>query len=863
MGFFTTIQNNNPQCGKCGLFKKSTNPRMGFQGEGRKKILLLSKAPSSAQDKSGDLFVGEATNILRKELKEVGIDLERDCWIVSALGCKTNRTKIRTDKDAQHCYPRVEKVIKKLKPELIICLGSVALNQIAKGRMSDVNIEAYQGKVYPDYKHNCWVGTLPHPASLLLEDDYGNTLYDDKYYMAFFKRMVANVISFNEKEMPDYHNVQSKVQILTNYNDIASMLEGILARNKSFIAYDYETNTASSFLPKIRVESIAVTDSPDIVWAFPYDRKGMFTRKQLHHIKELWCKIISRPTVLKVVHNMALEYNFDAKYYGVDIDNYFDTMVACHQLDVTPGTKGLKYQLSIRYGIEEYDGETSHFLVPPDINSYNQIHKCPTNKLLLYNGIDTLGGYWLYQDIYKELKYYTKRKSKQRECADLYQAGYKALCRSHRKGLDIDVDFLKEEEKYLYDLRDDYIKKVRDSDAGRLYKKKTGQDLEITNNNEIARLVYEFMDIEPLRKTPTGKGQATKEALEELHLDFIDDLLYAKTVEKHRNDFVSKILHCHVGGRIYPEIGISHARSGRSNAFGVVNIQQIPKRKELTKRVRKAFKAPEGYRFVCRDLGSVEVSTNALCSNDPVLKQYIRDGADPHHDNAKLAYMMNDEQVTKKIRQFTKMAWTFLLFYKGYPSSSAKRIMEQWEHLITGDGFTLKEHYAINGIKDYYALKDHCIEKAEEMWERFSVFHEYQSTKEREYFEKGFVSTPMGFRRGGFVTPNMTINSPAQGLGFQIVLDSYVALDEWLRKDNIDAWLAFQIHDDIVHIISDDYLQEVLEHGHWIMTDRLNEKYDWCDIPLTVDTEVSPVGGSWYDVEGWGRDNNGIWVPTK
>jgi uracil-DNA glycosylase family 4 len=864
MGFFSNIESRGPDCSSCGLYEHAKSPKMGVFGEGKKKILILGKAPSVKQDLENNLFEGEATDLLRKELKSNGINLERDCWRLDALGCRVGKiSSVQLENKVKACKARVEKYIGELKPSLIICLGSSALNQIAKGRMSDVQLISYQGKVYPDYKYNSWVGALPHPAFLTMPDEHGNCLFDDNYYMSFFRRMVSKTLLYIDKKLPVFHNISNKVQVLTDYNDVVSVLEGVLNRDLLYLAYDYETNTASSFLPEIRVESIAVTDNKSIAWAFPFERDGVYTPEQLQHIKSLWIKIISRKHVLKIVHNMGLEYNFDAIYFGVDVDNYYDTMVGVHQLDVTPNTKGLKFQLSIRYGIESYDDEISPYLVPHDINSYNEIHKCPLNKLLTYNGIDTLGGYWLWEDIYKELHYNTTRSFEQRECDKLYQSGYKALCRSHRKGVDVDIDFLKEEEKYLFNLRDEYIKKVHSSDAGKLYKSKTGKNLEITNNNEIGRLVYEFMGIAPIRTTPTGKGQATKEALEELRLDFINDLLYAKQIEKHRNDFVSKLLHNHTNGKIYPEIGVSHARTGRSNAFGVINIQQIPKRTELTKRVRKALIAPPGYRFVCRDYGSVEVITNALCSGDPILKQYIRDGADPHHDNAKLAYMMSDEQVTKKIRQFTKQAWTFLLFYKGYPSSSAKRIIDGWEHLITGDGFTLKEHFAINGIKDFFSLRDHCIEKADQMWNRFSVFHEYQSTKEQEYFKKGYVSTPMGFRRGGFVTPNMTINSPAQGLGFQIVLDSYVALDEWLTKSMMESYLCFQIHDDIVHIVKDTELQEVLETGHYIMTDRLNEKYDWIDIPLTVDTEVSPIGGSWYDVQSWDKNENGIWEVKK
>lgn len=862
MGFFSKEKNTNPDCGNCGLYKEATSRQMGVFGQGRKGIMILTKAPSAQQDRANNLLVGDATDMFRREIAKHGISLDEDCFVVSALGCKTHRKTEASKKDAKKCLPRIEKYINKYNPTMILCLGAVALNQMAGKRFADVSIDTYQGHCLPDYKHNCWLGALPHPSSLMQVDAYDNTLYNDKYYMKYYEMMLKEVFSYVGKELPIYHDVHNKVEIITEYRDVINILKEVQKLDTPY-SYDYETNTALSFLPESSIKTVAIAPNPDIVYSFPMDFKNIFTPRQLNDIKNEWVTVIKNPNRRKTVHNVSLEYNYDANILGIDVPNYFDTMVAAHQENTAPGTKSLKYQLSMKFGIEEYDAEVHPYLVPNSILEYNRIEELPINKVLHYNGIDALGGYWLYQQLWNKFRCDSKRMFKWRECMQLYQKGIIALCRSHRRGVDLDLDFLREEEKSLLTERDEYIKKVHESREGRLYKEKTGKELEITNNSEIGKLVYEYLEIEPIRKTDTGKGQVTEEALGELGLGFVTDLLTAKKIEKHCNDFVSKLLHNNVDGRVYPEIGISRARSGRSNAFGMINIQQIPKRSDLGKRVRKGFVAPAEYRCGSFDYASVEISTNCCCSKDPVLQAYItQPNSDPHGDSAKSFFMMNDEQVTKQIRQSMKSNWMFLKFYQGWSSSAAKRIFDMWDHTLTGEGITLHEHMKVRGIDSFFNLRDHAEEQGELLWERFSVFHEYQSSKENEYFTKGYIENPAGFRRGNWITANRSVNTPAQNLGFYWLLSAYIDIDEWLIRSKKKSYLWGQIHDDILPMIHEDETQEVIEGIVYYMTKYQEDKYDHIIVPLRTDPELSPLGGNWYQLESWIKDKkDGMWKP--
>lgn len=852
-----------PKCSACGLFREVNNPRFKPQGKGGKGILFITPSPSGQQDKSGSLYEGEATHYFASQLEKRGINLKRDCWILPATGCFTNRKSEAVKKRNQtQCKPRYEGYIKQLNPKIIIALGGPSLNAMAKGIYYKPNIKTYEGRVLPDYTRNCWLGSLPHPLHLVRGDDHGNCLKDDKYYMTYYDRMINNVLRYVNKEMPPYHDIDSKIESIIDYRDVISLLDSIIENKPKALSFDYETNSATSFVEGVIMETASLAWNRDRGFSFPVDRAGCFTKEQQDNIKRRLRIILMDDDIGKVAHAIMLEDNWSIEYLGVDKINWlFDTQVGAHMLDVTEKTKGLKHHLSIRYGITDYGSEIHPFLVS-EVNEFNKIHKVKTRDLLHYNGIDALGGFWLYQDMWKELGLDRKR-SRRKLITDLYMEGCKSLCKVYRKGIPLDLDFFEKESILLRQEEAEALHKVRNSREGKLFKEREGHDLDISNSNQLGKLLYDYLKIEPPFRTATGKGSTDKAALSAIDLPFLKDVSEAKKLYTLRNTFVEKMPRMAVNGIIHPEYSICHTVTGRSNCFAP-NLQQIPKRWPRGKQIRKGFVAPEGYYIGCFDYSSVEISTNACCSNDEDLKFYIRTpGTDMHGDSAEIFFGLPPEEITKEMRQNQKSNWNFLLFYGGFPSSAAKRIYETWDDTLTSSGISLHDHMRIRGINTLYELKAHAEEEAEKLWKRFPTFKKYRDWKDEEYFTKGYVTTALGFRRNGYVTRNMTVNAPAQGTGFQWLLDSLIATDKWFEDNNMKSYVLGQIHDDLMICIHHSELQEVINGVIWNMTTRLENKYDHIDIPLKTDPEISDLSGSWYSCREWGKGDNGIWGPKR
>jgi DNA polymerase I-like protein with 3'-5' exonuclease and polymerase domains len=77
-----------------------------------------------------------------------------------------------------------------------------------------------------------------------------------------------------------------------------------------------------------------------------------------------------------------------------------------------------------------------------------------------------------------------------------------------------------------------------------------------------------------------------------------------------------------------------------------------------------------------------------------------------------------------------------------------------------------------------------------------------------------------------------------------------IELQKWLRKNNMRTLIVGQIHDSLVLDFYRKETKRVLEKAKQIMTELLPKYWDWICVPLEVEAELSPVGGSWHEKKG-------------
>jgi DNA polymerase I-like protein with 3'-5' exonuclease and polymerase domains len=307
------------------------------------------------------------------------------------------------------------------------------------------------------------------------------------------------------------------------------------------------------------------------------------------------------------------------------------------------------------------------------------------------------------------------------------------------------------------------------------------------------------------------------------------------------------------------------------------NIQNIPNRDDVVvKYVRTIFVPREKDRhFVEVDYSGIEVRTNASINNDPTLVKSITEGLDFHKWVAEKIYLLDEDEVTKPIRNSVKGDFTFAAFYGSYWKQMALKL---WDTIATGglvlkDGTPLIGHLRRKGIdrlengnppqKGGYEYLIQQVEK--EFWnDLFKVYAEWKKEIAKQASQYGFVDTPDGFRVAGILDKKSATNSPAQcSASHCLLLAMCGVVNDLERLRNSDGSKMFprslvigEIHDSIMADVPNDELNLFLQLCHYWMTVRVPAVYKWLTVPLDVEADVAPVGESWAKKKGYKIDTD-------
>ena len=101
---------------------------------------------------------------------------------------------------------------------------------------------------------------------------------------------------------------------------------------------------------------------------------------------------------------------------------------------------------------------------------------------------------------------------------------------------------------------------------------------------------------------------------------------------------------------------------------------------------------------------------------------------------------------------------------------------------------------------------------------------------------------------------NDVINYPVQGAAFHILLWSLIEatkafLNERFLKERFRTRIIGQIHDAIILDVYPPELEQVVKIMRCIMCNDVTHHFEWINVPLDIDAEISPVDKSWADKE--------------
>ena len=163
-----SLEKSITEISDCSL-KKNATKIVFSDGNPLSKIMIIGEAPGANEDKEGLPFVGRAGQLLDKMLKSINLDRE-NVYITNVVNYRPPENRKPTDEEIARYLPFLKQHIHIVKPEILLLLGSTALNAILGNEavISKARGQWYEKKIE---KLNISVIASFHPAFLMRQPE--------------------------------------------------------------------------------------------------------------------------------------------------------------------------------------------------------------------------------------------------------------------------------------------------------------------------------------------------------------------------------------------------------------------------------------------------------------------------------------------------------------------------------------------------------------------------------------------------------------------------------------------------------------------------------------------------------------------
>ena len=351
-----------------------------------------------------------------------------------------------------------------------------------------------------------------------------------------------------------------------------------------------------------------------------------------------------------------------------------------------------------------------------------------------------------------------------------------------------------------------------------------GEEFNINSPKQLGEILFEKMKLPVIKKTKSGYSTA-EDVLEKLKFEspIIEKILDYRQLSKLNSTYVE-------GMRPYinPKTGRIHSffhqtitATGRISSTEP-NLQNIPTRIELGKRLRKVFTPENGCVYIDADYSQIELRVLAHMSEDSHMIEAFKNGEDIHKQAASKVLHKPIEEVTKEERSNAK-AVNFGIVYGisdfglgeqlGIGRKEAKAYIEQY----------LEEY---SGIKKYMG---DVVEKAQQKGyaeTQFGRKRYIQELKSNNYMVREFGK-------------RAAMNTPIQGTAADIMKIAMIKVYKKKKKRKLKSKIVLQVHDEMMieaPIEEKEQIKEILKQS---METAVTLK-----VPLIADISEA---SNWYD----------------
>ena len=346
-----------------------------------------------------------------------------------------------------------------------------------------------------------------------------------------------------------------------------------------------------------------------------------------------------------------------------------------------------------------------------------------------------------------------------------------------------------------------------------------GEEFNINSPKQLGAILFEKMKLPGGKKTKTGYSTAA-DVLEKLAPDYkiVANILEYRTYSKLKSTYADGLqTNIESDGKIRTTFNQTITATGRLSSTDP-NLQNIPMREDLGRRIRKCFYPAEGCVFVDADYSQIELRVLAHMSGDEKLIEAYREAKDIHRTTASQVFHVPFDEVTDQMRRNAK-AVNFGIVY-GISSFGLSQ------------GLSISRKEAQDYINDYFhtypkikAFLDRLVRNAREKGYAESLFGRRRPVPELK--SSNFMQRSFGER--------VAMNSPIQGTAADIIKIAMIRVFNRLRKEGLQSKLILQIHDELL----------IAERARALLEEEMKAAAS-LDVVLETDCHI---GTDWYEAK--------------
>lgn len=807
----------DPNCTACRLHETAEYVCLLGTGPVTADAMIVGEAPGQREDDSGTPFVGQAGQLLRRTLRDVGLDDDK-IFITNAVSCRPPDNRTPTRAEIKACRRWLEYQIDEIKPQFVLLLGNTAL----QSALDEKGITKLRGR--PIKRDGVTYLPAFHPAAILRDPTKQDAFEADiRQFRDLIEGRTKKDVGFNPISVDTPEQFEEMLNDLSGTVSFDIETTGLYpwADGARVTAIGFGTQTAQYSLP---------LDHPDH-HPFPRRDHGKMVRRIGRKLRD--CKIVA--------HNGKFDLLWMWVHYSVRWKLSFDTMLAHYILDENT-RHGLKGLSTTYYGAEGYD-------LDPIKASWEDMYVYHCKDLYYTRRLRFTLGRKLKEDpsvleVFRLLVM---------PCSDLFLD-------AEFNGVHIDLK--------NFNNADEYLAERIDSAKEALLKcgKDLGYDWSSVNwrsPQQLAKILFEDLDLPVLDETKTGNPSTSESVLKRIDHPMVGSLLQLRGANQQMSFFIRGWEPYLDGNLLHPSFKIHGTVTGRPSCEHP-NLQQVPR----DSRIRSLVCAPPGWVSVEADLSQVELRIAAELSGDERMLETFITGKDIHWQTAIREISRTGDMPELVISTASKIMGKDLdygssiqvLLDKGHKAAIAaddrwKEIRKKAKAINFGFLYGMWHKKFMIYARDNYGITVSERQARDSRKAYFDLYRELQPWHRRQIRfvrEHGYVTTLTGRKRRlpaalakrdtweRKQAERQAINSPVQGFAAEWNLMAALQLrDEYSRRD---VKIVGTVHDAILFRVREEMTEGVVRRLLKIMQrpallDELDIKLQ---VPITAEASVGP-----------------------